>query len=485
MSATGTWNPDDTTDLRPPTAPPNGVPAGVGAATARGPVPVPVPGTAFGSAPTAPPVGAPRLPGAGMAPPPDPTQPLPRHPPRLTRPDTTATAGWWPAAPAQPPTPAGPEVAATPAPAVRPASGWGWRVLAAFLAGGLLTGGGFTAATYSRDANAAPASTSTVVAPVGASSSAGQTGTTVQGGSAPSLAPPASIDPNQEPAAYVSQALGPSVVQIVTEFGLGSGVIYDQNLVLTNNHVIEGANQIQVVLADGRHLDGTLVGADVNSDVAVVRVPDGQNLTPASLALGEKAQVGQLAVAIGSPFELQQTVTAGIISAVDRPVMTGRNEPYYTAMIQTDAPINPGNSGGALADRRGRVIGINTAIETGGGSNTNAGIGFAIPIDTAHRIAQKLVAGEPIESGLLGVEGRVPADGSAGVEVTQVTPGSAAESAGIRTGDLILSLDGAPVTSFEVLAGLVLAHPPGDVVQLEIVRGGQPQTVTATLGQRP
>lgn len=475
MNATGTWDPDDTTDLRPPTAPPTGVPAGVGAATAPGLVP----GAAFGSAPTAPPVGAPRMPGAGPALPPDPTRPLPQQPPRMARPDTTATSGWWPAPPAEPPTPAV-ETAAAPAPAVRPASGWGWRVLAAFLAGGLLAGGGFAAATYSRDDNAAPAATTAPVVPVNS-----QTGTTAAGGAPASLAPPASIDPNQEPAAYVSQVLGPSVVQIVTEFGLGSGVIYDQNLVLTNNHVIEGANQIQVVLADGRHLDGTLVGADVNSDVAVVRVPDGQNLAPATLALGEKAQVGQLAVAIGSPFELQQTVTAGIISAVDRPVMTGRNEPYYMAMIQTDAPINPGNSGGALADRQGRVIGINTAIETGGGGNTNAGIGFAIPIDTAHRIAQKLVTGEPIESGLLGVEGQVPADGSAGVEVTQVTPGSAAESAGIQNGDLILSLDGAPVTSFEVLAGLVLAHPPGDAVQLEIMRGGQPQTVTATLGQRP
>jgi len=481
VNATGTWDPDHTTDLRPPTAPPTGVPAGAGAATARGPVPVP--GTAFGAAPTAPPVGAPRLPGAGASPPPDPTQPLPQQPPRMARPDTTATSAWWPAAPAQPPTPAV-EVAAAPVPAVQPASGWGWRVLAAFVAGGLLAGGGFAAATYSRDDTATPAATTAPVVPVGAANS--QTGTTTaQGGGAPaSLAPPASIDPNQEPSAYVSQVLGPSVVQVVTEFGLGSGVIYEQNLVLTNNHVIEGANQIQVVLADGRHLNGTLVGADVNSDVAVVRVPDGTNLTPATLALGEKAQVGQLAVAIGSPFELQQTVTAGIVSAVDRPVMTGRNEPYYTAMIQTDAPINPGNSGGALADRQGRVIGINTAIETGGGGNTNAGIGFAIPIDTAHRIAQKLVAGEPIESGLLGVEGQVPADGSAGVEVTKVTPGSAAESAGIQTGDLILSLDGAPVTSFEVLAGLVLAHPPGDVVQLEIMRAGQPQTVTATLGQR-
>lgn len=482
MSATGTWEPDDTTDLRPPTAPPTGVPAGVaagvGAATARGPVPVP--GSAFGAAPTAPPVGAPHLPG-GAAAPPDPTQPLPQQPPRLARPDTTATSGWWPAPPAQPPTPAV-EVAAAPAPAVRPTSGWGWRVLAAFLAGGLLAGGGFAAATYSRDDTAAPTTTSSAV-PVGAPN--GQTGTTGQG-AAPTtpLSPPVSIDPNQEPAAYVSQVLGPSVVQIVTEFGLGSGVIYDKDLILTNNHVIEGANQIQVVLADGRHLAGTLVGSDVNSDVAVVRVPDGQSLTPATLALGAKAQVGQLAVAIGSPFELQQTVTAGIISAVDRPVLTGRNEAYYTAMIQTDAPINPGNSGGALADRQGRVIGINTAIETGGASNTNAGIGFAIPIDTAHRIAQKLVAGEPIESGLLGVEGQVPADGSAGVEVTKVTPGSAAEAAGIQPGDLILTLDDAPVTSFEVLAGLVLAHPPGDVVELELMRNGQPQTVTATLGQR-
>jgi putative serine protease PepD len=153
-------------------------------------------------------------------------------------------------------------------------------------------------------------------------------------------------------------------------------------------------------------------------------------------------------------------------------------------MIQTDAPINPGNSGGALADRQGRVLGINTAIQTDGSSSSNAGIGFAIPIDTALSVAERLVAGQPIERGLLGVRGGTPPDGSAGVEVIEVTPGSGAEAAGIRLGDVIVSVDGAPVTQFEELAGPVLAHPPGDVVEVVIMRSGQTQTVAVTLGRR-
>ena len=151
-------------------------------------------------------------------------------------------------------------------------------------------------------------------------------------------------------------------------------------------------------------------------------------------------------------------------------------------MIQTDAPINPGNSGGALADRQGRVIGINTSIQTDGTSQANVGVGFAIPIDTALRIADLLVAGEPIQRGFLGVRGGEPEGGEAGVELTEVTPGSAAEGAGLQIGDRVLSLNDAPVTGFIELAGLVVANQAGDIVRLEIVRDGEQLTIEVELG---
>jgi S1-C subfamily serine protease len=285
-----------------------------------------------------------------------------------------------------------------------------------------------------------------------------------------------------EPAALVAERLGPSVVQVETDFGLGSGVIYRDGYVLTNNHVIDGAEILKVRLSTGENFDATLIGTDESKDLAVLSVGTGRNLPVAELAMGQ-VRVGQIAVAIGSPFQLQQTVTAGIVSAVDRPIPS-RTPGVVVAMIQTDAPINPGNSGGALADKDGRVIGINTAIQTDGFSGTNAGVGFAIPIDDAVRIADLLVSGEPIESGFLGVTGRSPADGSAGVEIIEVTSGSAAEAAGLKTGDRVLSLDGAPVTQIEELAGLVLAHQAGDLVSLHVVRGDDEIRLDATLGVR-
>ncbi len=423
----------------------------------------------------APPAGAPFSPPSPVAAAPAlvVTAPIPPvGPPRLTRPDSFPTSSYRPGWPngAPPVEAAGALVSGfdgpTTAPTLKPVAGWGWRAFVAFVAGGLLTGGGFAAAQLTQTADDGTLPATPVVTAV----------------SQPSVSP--SVPPTNsdtEPAAYVAEILGPSVVQIETDIGTGSGVIYQDGLIMTNNHVIEGATVISVSLRDGRHLPGQLVGSDVGADIAVVSVDKGQGLTPATLASGEKAKVGQAAIAIGSPFKLQQTVTEGIVSAVDRPVPSGTR---FTAMIQTDAPINPGNSGGALADRQGRVIGINTAIQTDGASTTNAGIGFAIPIDTALSVANRLVAGEPIESGLLGVRGAVAADGSAGVEVSEVTPGAPAEVAGIQLGDLILSIDGAPVTQFDELAGLVVAHAPGDTVALEIVRNGQPMVINVTLGRR-
>ena len=341
-------------------------------------------------------------------------------------------------------------------------SRWGWRSLLAFVAGGLIAAAGFAAGEINDDPVAAPA--------------AGPTPTSIIVRDADSSV---SVD---EPASLVAEVLGPSVVQIRTDFGLGSGVIYRDGYILTNNHVIEDAQSLTVRLSTGETFEAELVGADASKDLAVLSVGE-RDLPVANLALDTEVRVGQVAVAIGSPFDLQQTVTAGIVSAVNRPVPS-RTPRVYVAMIQTDAPINPGNSGGALADRDGRVIGINTAIQTDGFSGTNAGVGFAIPIGDAVRIADLLVSGDPIEPGFLGVEGTAPAGGQPGVEIASVTDGSAAAMAGIEVGDRVLSLDDAPVTSITELAGLVLARQAGDEVTLRVVRDGVEIDVGAVLGAR-
>jgi S1-C subfamily serine protease len=224
-----------------------------------------------------------------------------------------------------------------------------------------------------------------------------------------------------------------------------------------------------------------VLGSDARTDIAVVSVGAGHDLVVAALALDEPLEVGQYTVAIGSPFELQQTVTSGIVSAINRPVYNGTG---WNAMVQTDAAINPGNSGGALADREGRVIGINTAIQTDGVSSTNAGIGFAMPITTAYEIAGRLLSGESLDPGFLGISGGEPGTDEVGVAVVEVTPGSAAADAGLLVGDRVLSLDGAPVSGFEQLAGLIQTSFPGEIVVLQVIRDGAVIDVEVTLGER-
>jgi len=365
-----------------------------------------------------------------------------------------------------------------------PASGWGWRSLVAFLAGGVLVAGGFAVGRIGNSTTDAAGPISGVVQPTESNGQPlGTAGETAPPSSSQSRSSPAAND--LEPAAHVADVLGPAVVQVNAGNGTGSGILYDDGLVMTNHHVVAGVTSINILLSDGQLLPGTVLGSSENVDIAVISVGQGLGHPIAELATGEKAQVGQTAIAIGSPFRLQQSVTEGIVSAVDRPIFSGPNGRSVVAMIQTDAPINPGNSGGALADRQGRVIGINTAIQTGGTSNSNAGVGFAIPIDTALSVANRIVAGEPIESGFLGVSGQGDDDGLPGVTVTEVTPGSAAETAGLVPGDRVLSLDGAPVIDINELAGLVVAKVPGDIVELEVIRNGEPTTLSVTLGVRP
>jgi putative serine protease PepD len=274
----------------------------------------------------------------------------------------------------------------------------------------------------------------------------------------------------EEPVAAVAQAVAPSVVQIDTNFGLGSGIIMDdEGHILTAAHVIEGAVQVRVRLADGTMVPATIVGTHPQTDVGVVRVEPRPEMVPATLGVDADIQVGQLAVAVGSPFGLEQTVTSGIVSALDRPVQTEGS--LLVGMIQTDASINPGNSGGALADRHGRVIGINDAIRTQGGGNE--GVGFAIPIDLAASVAERLIAGEPIRSGFLGVAANNPVEGRPGAVVQEVTPGTPAETAGIRVGDLIVAVDGQTVRGIQDLRARILTLEPGTPISIEVFRDGE------------
>jgi S1-C subfamily serine protease len=300
---------------------------------------------------------------------------------------------------------------------------------------------------------------------------------------APRAAAPAPLPEDvagEEPVAAVAQAVLPSVVQIgVPGSGLGSGVIYDADgLIMTAAHVVEGTDVVDVRLSDGSRLEGRVVGSDPNSDIAVVRVDESG--LPAAALSDEDPVVGQLAVAIGSPFGLESTVTSGVISAVSRAVQ--RPDGTFQTMIQTDAPINPGNSGGALVDRRGRVIGINDAIRTTTGGNV--GVGFAVPIDVAQWVAQQLVAGKTVEPAMLGISGGPVRDGRAGALVTQVIAGSPAARAGVQEGDVITAIDGTLVESMEDLAAEIRSMPPGEEVTLTIDRDGETIEVRATLASQ-
>jgi len=294
------------------------------------------------------------------------------------------------------------------------------------------------------------------------------------------------IQAGDEPVAAVAKALLPTVVELTVETqqgsGLGSGVIYDKNgYILTAAHVVEGADRVTVRLADGTRLQGEVLGTDQPNDVGVVKV-DRNNLPAAPLAVDVPLQVGQLAVAIGSPFRLEGSVTAGIVSATSRIISEGRGG---REVIQTDAPINPGNSGGVLADREGRVIGINSAISSDGASNGNIGIGFAVPIDIAARSAKAIVEGKPLQTGFLGVSSGDPTSGRGGAVIQDVTAGTPAAKAGLQVGDLVVELDGQAVTGTDDLVGRIRDHQPGDRVTLKLVRDGKEQTVTATLADRP
>ena len=296
----------------------------------------------------------------------------------------------------------------------------------------------------------------------------------------------------------------PSVVTIYVTSNSGSGsgsgvVLTKDGFVLTNNHVVAeggGSGTIQVRTSDGTLYDATVVGTDAASDLAVVQLDGASDLTPATFADSGKVQVGDVAVAIGAPLGLSNTVTDGIISATNRAVETGSTQDDSTVIdaLQTDAAINPGNSGGALVNGAGEVIGINTAIATvaagtpGGQSQSgNIGVGFAIPSNTAQRIAQEIMKTGSATRAFLGVSARTAAqDQSAnvgtGAEIVSVEPGSSAADAGLQPGDVVTAVGDRPVTSSTELTAAVRSHAPGDKVALTVRRGNQTQTADVTLG---
>jgi putative serine protease PepD len=294
-------------------------------------------------------------------------------------------------------------------------------------------------------------------------------------------------DGEVEPVTAVAAAVAPSVVRIDTQIGLGSGIVYDADgLIVTNAHVVNGARTVNVRLADGTRVSGTVVGSAPAVDVAVVRIDDPDiELVPAVFAPSDSVRLGQGAVAIGSPFGLDQSVTAGVISSVSQVVENvnvADGTPTVVEMLQTDAPINPGNSGGALADLQGRIVGMNTAIRTDGTVEGNLGVGFAIPSDTVLLLAERITSGGSLESGFLGVNIADPTTGRPGALVTAINPASPAEAAGLAEGDLVVALDGEPVLGRSELAAKVRLAAPGDEITVTVEREGTELELVVTLG---
>ncbi|WP_158262691.1 Do family serine endopeptidase [Photobacterium sanctipauli] len=270
--------------------------------------------------------------------------------------------------------------------------------------------------------------------------------------------------------------------------GLGSGVIVDadKGYIVTNHHVIGGADKIMVQLHDGRELTAELIGSDQMSDIALLQLKDTDNLTEIKLADSDQLRVGDFAVAIGNPFGLGQTVTSGIISALGR---SGLNIENFENFIQTDAAINSGNSGGALVNLNGELVGINTAIL--GPNGGNVGIGFAIPVNMVRNLTEQILEFGEVKRGVLGVQGGELTSELAdafgyetnhGAFVNQVMPDSAAEKAGLKAGDIIVSVNGKQIRTFGELRAKIATLGAGKQATLGLVRdGNEKKTVTVTL----
>ena len=398
--------------------------------------------------------------------------------------------GAFPQSPAGPPPPAPPRGGAEPA---QPAKSRRWAELTAVAAlAAVLASGGTYAATQLGSAATQSSSTASAAPSLGRGTD---------------TAPVDQADPNNPNWTATSAAVAPSVVAISVSSdaggGQGSGVVIDrEGHILTNNHVVTGAGsspQIEVTLNDGRTYAATIAGTDASTDLAVITLSDPpKDLAPIALGDSDALKVGDPVMAVGNPLGLAGTVTTGIVSALDRPVRTGTDEggsdqqapPVVTNAIQTSAAINPGNSGGALVNAGGQLVGINSSIATlgssGGSQSGSIGIGFAIPVNEAKSIAGQLIKDGSAKHALLGVTSRdgTATDGSAkraGATVVEVSPGTPAAEAGLRTGDTVIAVDGDRVDSTLSLVAHVRERSVGDKVTLTVLRDGKRLELNATL----
>jgi S1-C subfamily serine protease len=278
--------------------------------------------------------------------------------------------------------------------------------------------------------------------------------------------------------------------------GSGSGVLVSrEGHILTNRHVIEGAVELEIGLPDGRTFrKARVLGADPRSDVAVVKLDGAEDLPIATLGDSDSLQAGEWVIAIGAPFNLDSSVSAGIVSATGRTGVLGTRADSSEEFIQTDAALNPGNSGGPLINLDGQVVGINTAIQTGGMSAVNAGVGFAIPINLARTIAVSLIEKGVAQRGWLGIEpepvgyedlARLGVEARGAIRARHVDKGSPAERAGMRKGDILISVDGRPTADADALKARLAAAGPGGAVEVAFLQDGREKKAKVVLAEEP
>lgn len=425
-----------------------------------------------------------------------------------SQPGPDASTTWYgahePAGPVFPPPPAPGAASANPEPQPHQRRRVGELFAVAALTAALASGGTYAATQLGSQEAQNPSSTSS-------SSSLGR---------GASSAPVSQSDPQSPNWTATAAAVSPSVVAIKTDSGEGSGVIIDDSgHVLTNNHVVSGAQQLTVTLSDGRAFKAKIQGTDPSTDLAVVTIEGApKDLQPISVGDSDALKVGDPVMAVGNPLGLAGTVTTGIVSALNRPVTTeaaqeqpqqqlnpfgnqlpqqeqqSSSDPVVTNAIQTSAAINPGNSGGALVNANGQLVGINSSIASLGSSGSsqsgNIGIGFAIPVKEAASIAKQLIEDGKAQHAYLGV---APVDGTAsdgsatraGAEIKTVSPNTPATKAGLKVGDVITSVNGERVDSAEALVAHIREYSVGDTVKLTVLRDNKSQEISANLGAAP
>jgi putative serine protease PepD len=308
-----------------------------------------------------------------------------------------------------------------------------------------------------------------------------------------STAPSRAVADAPSSVASLYKQVSPSVVEIQVESagnfpfgqpqnGTGTGWVYDERHIVTNQHVVEGANEVTVRFRDGREVQARVVGTDPSTDVAVLELAEGADVPPAlERGSSEALEVGDPVVAIGSPFGLDSSLTTGVVSGLGRTI-NAPNDFAIDDVIQTDAALNPGNSGGPLLDLNGRVVGMNAQIASSIGASS--GVGYAIPIETVQRVADQLLQDGEVRHAYLGVR-LADAENNGGARIVEVVQGGPADDAGVQEGDVIVGAGGEDAQNGDDLRRAVNARQPGDELELELRRDGDTRTVTVELGRRP